>query len=148
MIRTSANLVLAKLGLQALLAALSTRPAAALWVTPNVHLFTNAIQPNSRTALTDFTEATFAGYATVALPALAGPVHVSPDAEALLGEVNFIGGAVVAPGENIRGYYITDTTNAILYASEAFDEPVSIAAAEDFLSLLIQIPEPGLRTVE
>ena len=148
MIRTSANLVLSKVALQALLAAISARPAAALWTTPNVHLFTNAVNPNSRTVLGDLTEATFAGYATVALPALAGPVHVQPDSEALLAEVNFIAGSVVSPGENIHGFFITDTTNAILYAAEAFDDPVSISASEDFLSILIQIPEPGLRTIE
>jgi hypothetical protein len=137
--------VMMKTTLDALLAALSARPAAALWATPNVHLFSNMITPTAESLLADFTECTFAGYAAVALPTLAGPVHLANDAQALLAEVNFIGGSVVAPGQNVMGYYITDTTNALLYVAELFGAPIPIANPGDYLTLALIFAEAAVR---
>ncbi len=137
--------VMMKATLDALLAALSARPAAALFATPNVHLFTNMVTPTAESLLADFTEATFAGYVAVALPTLAGPVHLPNDSQALLAEVNFIGTTVAPPGEAIQGYYITDTTNAILYIAELFGTPIPIANPGDYLTLAIILPEAAVR---
>lgn len=141
----SSNPVAMKAVMQAILAALSARPAAALWVTPNIHLFVNNIQANSDNVLSDFTEATFAGYALAALPALSAPVRLGNGSQAVLASVVFIGGAIVAPGQTAFGYYITDTTNAILYAAETFLVPQPFAVAGDFLELAFAMPEPGPR---
>jgi hypothetical protein len=133
----------------ALLAALSTRPAGALFASvPNVHLYTNNFQPTGRTPLSAFTEATFAGYALVALPTLVGPVTLPSGQEALMCDVNFIAGAVVSPGQTAFGYYLTDNANAILYVSELFTVPVPFVALGNFLDLKIVIPEPTIRSTQ
>jgi len=123
----------------ALLAALSARPAAALLVTPFVHLYTagpSPIGPDNLPA--DFTEATFVGYAAIALPLpLLGPINPSANQVAVHEEVNFLGGAVVLPGEVILGYWVSDQAGGAgsLYMVEAFETPVPIVSPGDFVSL-------------
>lgn len=128
--------------LDALLAALSARPAAALLAAPNVHLYTAvtpALSPTS--AVGDFTECTFAGYATAAAPAMIGPVNTANRTRAVHGQVDFTGGAIVAPGETAIGYYVTDTTDAILYMAEEFAQPIPFVNPGDTLSLDVIFPE-------
>lgn len=144
--RRSLNPVVRRTLANALLGALSAVPAAALLDTPTVHLYTNDLDPTPDTVVGDFEEAAFAGYAADALPALIGPVRLSDNAQGVHGEVDFLAGAVVAPGEVIQGYYVTDDTGATLYMSEKFAEPVPIAEAGDFLSLDVIFPEPGERS--
>jgi hypothetical protein len=122
----------------AMLAALSARPASALLTTPTVHLFTAG--PSTITPLNlpaDFTEATFAGYAaaTLTLPLL-GPINLpNGDGFGVHNEVDFLGGAVVSPGETILGYWIDDGATAVLYYAELFAVPVPIVNPGDFISL-------------
>jgi hypothetical protein len=130
---------------QALLAALSARPALALLATPNVHLFVNNLAVAWNTVIGDLTEATFAGYAAIALPAFSAPVHLASNGQGLVASINFVGGAIVAPGQVAYGYYLTDTTNAILYWLETFAEPVPFASVGDFLNLDIVAVEPAGR---
>jgi hypothetical protein len=131
----------------ALLAALLTRPAAALLAaTCHVHLFVNNLTPNGDSVLGDFTEATFTGYLAQAFTAFVGPVHLGNGAEALMVDVNFIGGAITPPGQTCYGYYITDNTDATLYMSERFTSPVPFANLGDFLDLKFVWPEPTQRT--
>lgn len=131
----------------ALLAALSARPAAALLVVPTVRLFVNDISPNPATVVGDFVEATFAGYNDIAEPALAGPISVSPDARGLIATVNFIGGAIVSPGETAFGYYVTDDTGATLFMYERFADAVPFSTNGDFLNLDVVYVEPLTRSV-
>jgi len=135
----SENIVIARPIAAALLDALSARPAAALLVTPFVHLFTagpSPITPDSLPA--DFTEATFAGYAAVAwtLPLL-GPINVSSVNLGVHNAQNFLGGAVVPPGENILGYWVDEAAagGTDLYLAETFVSPIPIAFPGDFISL-------------
>jgi len=135
----SENIVIARPIAAALLDALSARPAAALLVTPFVHLFTagpSPITPDSLPA--DFTEAAFAGYAAAAwnLPLL-GPINVSSVNLGVHNEENFLGGAVVPPGENILGYWVDDAAagSTVLYMAETFVSPIPIAFPGDFISL-------------
>lgn len=128
----------------ALLDALSARPAAALLVTPFVHLFTNGpptILPTSVPG--DFTEATFVGYAAVALTLpLLGSIQIDPDDLAQHNEVDFIGGAVVPPGEVILGYWIDEAAAAgtVLYMAEIFQAPIPIAVLGNYISLDVAFP--------
>ncbi len=135
----SKNLVTSRPIAAALLAALSARPAAALLVTPFVHLYTAGPSPLTPLAVPgDFTEATFTGYAAVALPLpLLGPINGSNYMLGVHEEVNFLAGAVVAPGENILGYWVDEAAagGANLYYAETFDVPISITTAGDFISL-------------
>lgn len=133
----------------ALLAALSARPAAALFAaTVHVHLFVNNISPNKDTAIGDFVEATFVGYAVPSLGVLVGPVSLTNAAEALMQDVNFIGASIVPPGETTYGYYLTDNTDAVLYLSESFTQPVPFSGVGDFLDLKIVIPQPTLLSTQ
>lgn len=136
---TSQNIVLGRPLAAALLGALSARPAAALLVTPFVHLFTAGpvnITPDNLPA--DFTEATFTDYAAIALPLpLLGPINVGDQQLGVHEEVDFLAGAVVPPGENILGYWIDEAAaaGAVMYMAELFEQPIPIAVMGDFISL-------------
>lgn len=135
----SRNPVSARNLVDALLAALSARPAGAGLVTPVVHLFTSGpgnITPDFTPG--DFVEATFVGYAPVALALpLVGPINADPAHSGVHNEVDFLAGAVVSPGENILGYWIDDSadTPTTQYLAEVFESPVPIATAGDYVSL-------------
>jgi len=136
---SSHNLVISQAISEALLDALSARPAAALLVTPFIHLWTAGpatILPSAVPA--DFTECTFAGYAAqaLALP-LVGPINVDGETLGVTGPGNFIAGAVVPPGEMVAGYWIDEAAAAgvNLYFAERFVSPIPIAVAGDFVSL-------------
>jgi hypothetical protein len=135
----SKNLVTSRPIAAAMLNALSTVPGAALLVTPFVHLYTAGPTPITPLAVPgDFTEATFTGYTSQALPApLLGPINGANNVLGKHEEVNFLAGAVVAPGENILGYWVDNAAAAgtNLYFAETFATPVPIAALGDFISL-------------
>lgn len=119
--------------------ALSVNPAAALLITPHVKLFTAVVNnPSPQSVLADFTEATFVGYATkvLTLP-LVGPSNMAPNILGAHREVDWLAGAVVAPGELILGYYVTDALGAgtRVYMSELFQAPIPIINPGDEISL-------------
>jgi hypothetical protein len=124
-----------------MLAALMTRPAGALLSTPTVHLYTSATSPPSPTStVADFTEATFAGYAASVIAALVGPVNLPNAAgQGVLQTVNFVGGAIVSPGQTVIGYWIDDGATAY-YLGEAFPNPVLFVNPGDFLDLAVIFP--------
>jgi len=119
--------------------ALSTNPAAALIVTPFVKLFTAAANnPSPQSVVADFTEATFVGYAGKALTLpLIGPSNMAPNILGGHREVDWLAGAVVAPGETILGYYVVDDNAAPtrVYLSELFQAPIPIINPGDEISL-------------
>jgi len=133
------NPVLARSLTAALLSALDTIPGAALLVTPFVHLYTAGPSPITPDSVPgDFVEATFVGYASIALPLpLIGPINLAFTTLGVNEEVNFLAGAVVPPGENILGYWISNQAGAAgtLYMAETFADPIPIAVAGDFISL-------------
>jgi hypothetical protein len=122
-----------------LVSALSARPAGALLVTPFVKLFTAILNaPSPASVPGDFTEATFVGYAGLALTLpLIGPVNLIQYTVGGHNEVDFIAGAVVAPGQNILGYYVVDDNAAPtrVYLSELFLNPIPIVNLGDTISL-------------
>lgn len=149
MFRRSQNPWLTKAQLDALLAALSARPAAALWDAPKVHLGVNDFVPDAATALGDFVEASFAGYTPggYALPAFSAPVNLPDEGQAILSTVNIIAaGGIVAPGEVAYTYYITDAAGAVLYQYERFSDVVPFANPGDFLDLTVLAGEPAQRS--
>jgi len=140
----SKNPVLSYALVDQLLDALSTRPLAALLVTPFVHLYTAGPTPILPTSVPgDFTEATFTGYAALALTLpLLGSIQIDPNDLAQHNEVDFLAGAVVAPGENILGYWIDEAAvgGVTLYMGEIFETPIPIAALGDYISLDAAFP--------
>jgi len=135
----SKNLVTSRPIAAALLNALSVVPGAALLATPFVHLYTAGPSPLGPLAVPgDFTEATFTGYAATALPLpLLGPINGANNFLGKHEEVNFLAGAVVAPGENILGYWVDNAAvgGVNLYFAETFATPIPIVNAGDFISL-------------
>lgn len=122
----------------ALVAAFSTRPAAALIVTPTVHLYTAVSAPVSPNSLiADFTEATFAGYANQTVT-LSGPRNFPNNLG--LGEggpVAFVASSgITTPGQSCLGYWIDDGVSTI-YAAEAFPTPILFVHPYDYLELTI-----------
>lgn len=138
------NPVLGSALVDALLSALDTVPAGALLVTPKVKLFTAGPTPILPTSVSaDFTEATFTGYAPVALTLpLLGPINADSNDRAAHNEADFLAGAVVAPGEVILGYWIDDSVAAptTFYLGEIFETPVPITALGDYISLDVLFP--------
>lgn len=124
----------------ALLASLLARPAAPLLTTPNLHLFSEPVELGPNMTLDQFTQADFPGYATVAVGALAGPVNTALTTISLETALTFIAGTILVP-QNTYGYYVTDTTNAILYAAESFPTAMPFTTSGDFLTVQLAFPQ-------
>ena len=133
--QTSQNPVMGIALADELLAALSTRPSAALLTTPTVHLYTvgpTPVLPTSTVA--EFTEADFVGYSSVVLGTLLGPIILpGTDGYAVHAEADFLAGALTG-SEVIAGYWIDDGATTLYYA-EAFPTPIPISQTGDFISL-------------
>jgi hypothetical protein len=137
MFAQSLNPTIAASLLAGMLAAMLTRPGAALMSALKVHLYTAGPSPiKPIQAPTDFTEATFTGYAAVTLAALSGPI-ITPrgTCEALFGNASFVATGAT-PANTILGYWLDDgSTN--FFAGEAFPTPIPIAAIGNFIDLAV-----------
>jgi hypothetical protein len=143
--RVTAVFIWIKALLDALLTALTARPAAALLTTPTVVLYTAGPLPTMNQAFGNYTLATFSGYAAQAVT-LSGVVNISLGTQALLGTALFVSTAASPFVPNtILGYLLTDGVTA-LYGGEQFQTPVNIASAGDFvhLDLVLPISSSGL----
>lgn len=132
------------------LAALKARPAAELVTTPTVHLYTAGPSPIPfDPTAADFTEATFSGYAAVALT-LSTPNILLPSQDGMgkFGNVSFVADAAITPpGETIIGYFVDDGAG-MMYLAEEFDSPVQIANFGDFLDLQVVFPTAFITAVQ
>jgi hypothetical protein len=122
------------------LGSLSAPVAAALLVTPKVDLFTalsGSITPDSTTS--QFTAATFTGYAQQAAVFAAGPFNSRNERfRVLTVTVTFSAGSITPPGQTILGYWISNGTTT-LYAAEQFVTPWIVGVSTDFLVLNLQL---------
>lgn len=166
MIYTSVQPVLQEWLVTELVATLGAPPSTPLLLTPTIHLFTaisGAITPQSD--VTQFTEATFAGYASP-LASFAGPVSFANSAGlAVESDLVFAAGPSIAgPGETVLGYWVDNgglprrvlpgrqqafqlakplgrlvpgPTN--LYCAELFPTPFTFSIPYDYLSLTVRI---------
>jgi hypothetical protein len=135
--------------LDTFLAALSTRPAAALLVAPKLRLSVDpAFAPSPGMTIaalaaheTDFSGYTAGGYALT----LAGPVTLTTNAVGEVASAVAVA-AAAAPfiGGQITGYWVDDGTNVVL--AEAFGPagPVPIAAPGDFCQVDVRFPLTNL----
>lgn len=84
---------------------------------PSLHLFTNDIEPEAGQELSDYTEATFDGYAPITLSDWQS-AFIAPNGAARLNETVRVftrtGGAV----ESVYGYYLTDDETSLLFAAQ------------------------------
>jgi len=127
-----------------LLATLSTRPAAALLTTPLVHLITGTptLTPDMPIATLSASEATFTGYAPIALTPLVGPVNLNAGADGLLCTVNFLEAAPGTVQNNVTGYYVDENAGVDWVLAELFPFPVPMVISGDFLSLDVLLGLP------
>lgn len=121
----------------AMLLALTARPAGALLTTPTIRLASAApavIGPNTVPA--DFTESAFTGYAAVAVTTWVGPVLLTPNLAAIIATVDFLAGDPTTIPENAVAMYVTEAgaTPVIFYDGEIFEDPASFGVPGDFLT--------------
>lgn len=144
MYRQSVDPIISRTLATALLGCLGARPAAALLVTPTLHLFTAMTGlPTIDTVAGAFTEATFNGYASQTPIGFGAPSVLLPSGQGLgntsPGWFFAAGSGLVIPGETVLGYWIDDGA-AAMYLIEVFDSPVPFAAFGDFLVLDLTFP--------
>jgi len=126
----------------ALLAALSARPAAALLVTPKVRLYSAgpALSPDS--VVDDYTAVTATGVEDVALT-ITGVVNLDGNVQGAIGHVDFVATTADPFVEDTAiGYILFDGTDAF-YGGEQFASEVNFGQAGDFLGLDIVFPIGG-----
>lgn len=103
-----------------LLSALGSSPAM------RVRLFSNSLTVARTNVLSDFTECAFSGYAagapTWTTPALVGGVAQTLPSPAGV-SFTFSGAGTTT----VYGFYLTDSTNTILYGATTFSSPVTLS---------------------
>lgn len=120
--------------LNAMLGALTARPAGALLTTPSVVLYTAGPTPGPGSAVTDFTEADFSGYAAEPVTPSAA-VELGTNSQALVFTALFVATTASPFVPNVLvGYIVTDAASAY-YGGEEFPEPLSISEAGQFLQI-------------
>lgn len=132
--------------IEGMLAALMTRPAAALIATPKIHLWVGDLTIDSQTPLATFTgaEATFSGYPAggATLGVLSVPLNLLPEVIGLHADNDFIVSDPPTITETVSGYWIDYGAGADWLVAEAFASPVPMAAFGDFLVIEILLPLP------
>lgn len=109
-----------------------------------VHLFTNALTPTPSSVVGDFTEATFTGYAAVAVAGwnanrLNTDGSISIDATNVM---TFVGPGD-ATGETIQGYYVLAAGGGTPYLyAVRFPTPVALLTPADVLALVATYRNP------
>lgn len=147
---TSVNPVMAQALAEAILAALSLRPSAALLATPTVHLYTAGPSPITPQATPgEFTEATFSGYSAVSMGTLLGPILLpGPDGYGVHVACDFLATPASPFVPNtIVGYWV-DNGSTTYYYGEAFPTPIGIAVPTDFISLELIFGQTCLPSVQ
>lgn len=112
-----------------------------------VHLYMNNVSPVKNQGVTQFTEATFTGYAASSALVF-GTVLVDVNGVAVLqgGQKEFVASGSTI-GNNIYGAYVTDSTGATLLDAWRFaDAPLVIANSGDgvLVTYLLSLESPTL----
>jgi len=106
--------------------------------TAKCRLYTAAAPgPNPRSAVADFTEATFGGYGEADLTDWVGPVTLPSTAGLMIhSEADFAADdTITPPGETVLGYYIVNAAGDEVLYGEQFVNPVNFVLEGDNLSL-------------
>lgn len=136
MFRASVIITLALAFLRSLVTHICTTAAA----TPpldgcKVHLFTNDFTPLPSTLLADFDEANFVGYAEVTIADWGTTINTGTARAGSTASATFTAGAIVAPGQTVYGYYVTDSGETVVLFSERFETAVNFVNQFDSLQL-------------
>lgn len=136
------NLVIPETGEAAFLTEIRTALAALITATHlKVRLFSNNYTPIATTVVSDFTEATFTGYAAQNVPALSTVfTNAAGQAEIDANATNFFQATDAVSPNTIYGYWIADETSTpILMWCEKFDTPIDMTTAGKTLILLLRL---------
>src|ERR1044072_2949235 len=99
--------------------------------TVRFHLYQTNYTPVDGSVLGDFTEATFSGYAAIAVSSFAAATTVSNRGSTTANPITFTRG-VGETSNSIYGYYVTDSTNTkLLFAERAPAPPISMTNVGD-----------------
>jgi hypothetical protein len=116
------------------------------WKSVTVHLRTDTVAANKYTDATAFTEATFSGYAPIALDLASGGflVDPGPNTRAMLDPaiVFEFAHAITPPDvtETITGYWVGVEAGNQILCSELFPVVVPMGSVGDFIQLDLFIP--------
>jgi len=105
-----------------------------------VHLFTAGPTMNDRMEISDFTEATFGGYAEITLGAWSDP-YVNPTGQATVtsSPCHFEATDDTTPN-TVLGFYITNAGETLLIAAQLFEDPIAFAEEFDGVTFVIDYP--------
>lgn len=135
------SIVVPQQGLNALLGYSRTALAALITATKlKVRLFTNNYSPINTTKVSDFTEATFTGYAAQNVPTLSADfINSDGNAEFAATAQNIWTASDAVSPNTVYGYWVADETSTpILLWCEKFDTPVDMLAGGNTLMLLLR----------
>jgi hypothetical protein len=112
---------------------------------PRLHLFQNNITPTPLSLLTDFTEATYDGYANQTQPYAGGPFRETDGSFSIRTLANFAMTGSTTPNI-IYGYYVTDNPNTGLLFAGKFDTPIAMVDAFSYITYdnKLTLPVNGL----
>jgi hypothetical protein len=112
-----------------------------------VHLFQNDFNPTDQSLLTDFTEATYDGYAATSISFPTGPFRRPDGSFAVAGGAGGTMTGSTTPN-TIFGYYLTDFTGTQLIASRRFATPIPMVDEFSHFGWFLElaIPRNGILT--
>lgn len=111
----------------------ATAPADPLLDSTHLVLYTAGPIPSFDPVKADFTLATFAGYAAVALAPTLGPVNFPTNRRGYHQECEFTAGVILAP-QTILGCLVLDAAGTGVLAQEQFEAPYTFSVNGDTLS--------------
>lgn len=108
----------------------------------NLHLAQAAFVPGPNLTVASFTEATFVGYAAIALGTGAQLTFTDPitgmvtiELKPPAGGLHFNCSGSTSLPQTIFGYYVTNTGNTTLYGSALFGTPITLTASGQALDV-------------
>lgn len=145
--RTTQNFTWARAIVNDMLEALATRPAAVLFTTPTLVLYSDGPLPTPDSAVADYTTATASGVTATAVT-LTGAVNMPGNVQAMIGHADFLSTTTATyTAATAVGYLLTNGTSAY-YGGEQFQAPVNFGANGDVLSLDLVLPSPTSQSVD
>lgn len=150
-VRESINPVYSRAFLERVAAAYKTDPAAALVVTPQLHLIKDeSFEPDPSRSAADYAavEADFTDYAASAIT-LSAPVNLGPDVVGPTANNSFLITTDPVVTENtIYGYWIEDATEVICGEMFAEGQEVTMGSPGDQLVVISALPIQAWQSVE
>jgi len=116
--------------------ALDSLTAALVAGTAKLRLYQNNYTPTEADDISDYTEATFSGYAAATIGTWNAATYGGGEAEAEATTAHTFTNSTGAVGNDIYGYYVTDSAGTVLYwAQRATSPPLSLQLAGEAVTI-------------